>query len=72
MRLQVLETQLKDRVPCKVRFEEADLYELVDEQRSVAVDAVVAGNELPFLLVGDKLVCAGGLDIESLVLALQE
>jgi hypothetical protein len=71
MRLQVLEAQLKSRVPCSVRFEESDLYGLVADQRTVATDAVVAGKDLPFVLIGDMLVCNGGFDVESIALALQ-
>ncbi len=48
-----------------------DLYSLEGTERDEALDAVVAGDPSPFVLVGGHLVCTGNVDaprvLESLV-----
>jgi hypothetical protein len=53
-----------------VRFEETDLYQLNGIQRAAAINALVSGAALPFVIVDDRVVCAGGLDLEVLATAL--
>lgn len=65
-RLQVLETQLRRRLARPVWVEEADLYGLQGAARHAALDALVAGNELPFVLVGDVVACSGALDADRI------
>jgi len=54
-----------------VRFEEADLYGLSGSERDVAMDALSAGKELPFVIVGETLACSGELDIVAITEVVQ-
>lgn len=49
---------------------QADLYALGDAERAVALDAIVAGVESPFVIVGDRLACSGNVDIGAVAEAL--
>ena len=62
---------MNETVNGAVRFEEADLYGLVDPERSVAIDALSAGKEFPFVIVGDTLACSGELDVAAISEALR-
>jgi hypothetical protein len=48
--------------------EEKSLFELADEDRHAALDAMVRhGAEPSFVLVGRELACSGGIDMQSIV-----
>jgi hypothetical protein len=53
-----------------VRFEETDLNQLSGLQRAAAINALVSGAALPFVIVGERVVCAGSLDLEVVAAAL--
>lgn len=61
-RLQVLEAQL-NRIRSGVQVAEADLLELLGQDREAAIDALSAGEEFPFVIVGGAVVCSGSLDV---------
>jgi hypothetical protein len=48
-----------------------DLYSLEGTERDEAIDAVVAGEESPFVLIDGHLACTGGLDLDAILGALQ-
>jgi hypothetical protein len=51
--------------------EEADLFGLVGGERASAIEAIAAGRDMPFVLVADRVVCAGDLDVELIAAALR-
>jgi len=55
-----------------VRFEETDLYQLNGLQRTAAINALVSGAALPFVIVEDRIVCTGGLDLDVIATALAQ
>lgn len=55
-----------ERFALDVRFEQADLYGLVGGERDSAIDAITAGLDMPLVLVTDKVICAGDLDIDRI------
>ncbi len=55
-----------------VRFEETDLYQLNGVQRAAAITALVSGAALPFIIVDERVVCAGSLDLEAVATALMQ
>ena len=63
---------MNDITSASVRFEEADLYALVGPERDAAIDALSAGKEFPFVIIGETLACAGGLDIKAIVEAVEQ
>jgi hypothetical protein len=46
---------------------EVDLYSLEGADRDAALDAVVAGEPSPFVLIDGRLVCAGAIDSEAIL-----
>lgn len=62
---------MKERFAVDVRFEEVDLYGLVDGERDAAIDAITSGLEMPLVIVADKVVYAGNLDVDRIADALQ-
>ena len=55
-----------------MRFEETDLYQLNGMQRAAAINALVSGAALPFIIVGERVVCTGSLDLEVIAAALAQ
>lgn len=55
-----------------MRFEETDLYQLNGLQRTAAINALVSGAALPFVIVEDRIVCTGGLDLDVIATALAQ
>jgi len=49
---------------------DTDLYSLEGAERDAALDAVVAGEPSPFVLVGGRLVCTGVVEIDAVIAAL--
>jgi hypothetical protein len=62
---------LRERFAFEVRFEEVDLYGLVAAERDSAIDAITAGLDMPYVLVADKVICAGDLEIDRIADALR-
>ena len=54
------------RFDCAFRFVEADLFRLDEPQRSAAFAALTSGDSLPFVILGDEVVCTGGLDVDAI------
>jgi hypothetical protein len=50
--------------------ENADLYALEGAERDLALDAMVAGEPSPYVLVGGRLVCTGSVDVPVVLEAL--
>jgi hypothetical protein len=53
-------------VDTSVRVEGVDLLGLVGLEREAAIDALAAGSELPLVIVGGTVVCAGEIDITAI------
>ena len=47
-----------------------DLYSLTGADRDAALDAVVAGEPSPFVLLDGRLVCTGTVDVPAVLAAL--
>ena len=62
---------MRERFAFDVRFEEEDLYGLAGGARDSAIDAITAGLDMPYVLVADKVICAGDLDIDRIADALR-
>ncbi len=71
-RLHVMEVQLNERVAQPVLVVESGLYHLAGADRDVAIDALVGGAELPLVLVGDRVACAGSFDLDAIHAAICE
>ena len=50
---------------------EVELDQLLGAQREAAFDAVVEGAPSPFVLVGDRLVCTGSVDVAVVIGAIE-
>jgi hypothetical protein len=44
---------------------------LVAAERDSAIDAITAGLDMPYVLLADKVICAGDLDIDRIADALR-
>lgn len=53
-----------------MRLEETDLYQLNGIERAAAINALVSGAALPFIIVDERVVCTGSLDLEVVATAL--
>ncbi len=62
---------MRERFAFDVRFEEVDLYGLAGGARDSAIDAITAGLDMPYVLVADKVICSGDLDIDRIADALR-
>lgn len=66
-----LRVELGDRFERAPAVVSVDLYGLdPGPELDAALDAVVAGESSPFVLVGGRVVCIGKVDIDSVVAAL--
>ena len=54
-----------------VRLKEVGLYELIGAERDAVLDALTSGEELPYVLVADKVVCTGGFNLARIADSLQ-
>jgi hypothetical protein len=70
LQVERLKKQLADHFGYGFSVVSTDLYGLEDGERNVAIDAVVAGKQSPFVLVGDQLVCAGSVELPAILEAL--
>lgn len=63
----VLRRELEARRFGALPVEVVDLYSLTGIERDVALDAVVAGEPSPLVLVGGRLACAGSVDVDAVL-----
>ena len=68
MRLQVLESYLRER-GIEARIVEVDLGDLAEEERTAVIDRMVAGSDLPMVLVQGRVACADGVDLRAIAAA---
>lgn len=66
-----MEAQVNGMTDIPVRIEEADLYGLLGPERDAAIDALSNSKEFPFVIVGDRLACAGALDADAIAQAVE-
>ena len=62
---------MREHFAFDVHFEQADLFGLIGGERDAAIDAITAGLEMPYVLIGDEVVCAGDLDADRIAAALR-
>jgi len=65
-----LKVQLADRDLGAASVDEVDLYSLREADRDAALDALVAGEPSPFVLIDGRLVCSGSIVLADVVAAL--
>lgn len=65
-----LKRQLADHLKFDFSVVSADLNGLDDSERTAAIDAVVAGEPSPFVLVDGRVVCAGSIEVPAILEAL--
>lgn len=65
-----LRVALAARGGAPVLIESVDLVGLEETERAPVLDAMVAGDESPFVVVGGRLVCTGSVDVERVLDAL--
>lgn len=65
-----LERELSARLGRGFAVYEVELQQLIGAPRDVAFDAVVAGKPSPFVIVGDRLICAGAIDVDAVLEAM--
>ena len=66
-----LERELRERIGDGVELYEVELEQLLGAQREAAFDAVVAGEPSPFVLIGERLVCTGSVDVAAVMAAVE-
>ena len=65
MRLQVLESYLRER-GIEADVTEVELGDLVEDERTAVIDRMVAGCDLPMVLVEGRVACADGVDLRAI------
>lgn len=45
----------------------AEIYQLTPGESTVVIDEMVAGSEFPMVVVGDRVVCTGGVDLQAVL-----
>lgn len=45
----------------------AEIYQLLPEETTAVIDEMVAGSQFPMVLVGDRVVCTGGVDLQVII-----
>ena len=65
-----LRRELAARFDGRYRVLDTDLYSLEGAERDAALDAVVAGEPSPFVLLDGRLVCTGAVELEAVLVAL--
>jgi hypothetical protein len=66
-----LERELHERIGDGFALYEVDLEQLLGAQREAAFDAIVAGEPSPFVLIGERLVCTGSVDVAAVISAIE-
>jgi hypothetical protein len=67
-----LEQALYERLGGGFAVYEVELQQLTGAPRDVAFDAVVAGEASPFVIVGDRLVCTGSVEVATVLDAIEQ
>ena len=67
-----LRRELASRFEGGFRVLSTDLYSLEGAERDAALDAVVAGEPSPFVLMDGRMVCVGAVEIDAVLAALSE
>ena len=67
-----LEQELHERIGDGFALYEVELEQLLGAQREAAFDAVVAGEPSPFVLIGERLVCTGSVDVAAVIAAVEQ
>ena len=65
-----LKLQLADNRLGAVSVDEVDLYSLTGAERDAALDALVAGEPSPLVLIDGRLVCSGSIALPDVLAAL--
>lgn len=65
-----LNRELVARLGDGFQAREVDLYSLEGAEREIALDALVAGEASPFVLVNERLVCTGTVGLSAVLDAL--
>jgi len=67
MQIENLRRELTSRLGEGYCVEDTDLYSLQGVERDAALDAVVAGEPSPFVLIDGELVCMGAVEVDAVV-----
>lgn len=70
LQIERLRRELEAQLGGGFRILTADLYSLEGAERDAALDAVVAGDPSPFVLVHGKLACTGAVEVHAVLEAL--
>jgi len=65
-----LEHALAERSACGISVVSVDLLGLEECERHAALDAIVADEPSPYVILGGRLVCAGSVDVAAVLAAL--
>lgn len=65
--LQVLESELRSANERPVTIISTDVYGVQGDARHAALDALIEGKTLPYVIVDGALVCTGGIDVAATV-----
>jgi hypothetical protein len=70
LQVEYLKRQLADHHVLDFSVVSTDLQGLDDIERNAAIDAVVAGEPSPFVLVNGRVACAGSIELPAILEAL--
>ena len=65
--LQVLESELASANERPITIISTDVYGVQGDVRHAALDALIEGATLPYVIVDGTLVCTGGIDVSATV-----
>jgi hypothetical protein len=63
--LQVLESELASASERPIAIISTDVYGVQGDARHAALDALIGGATLPYVIVNGALVCTGGIDVAA-------
>lgn len=70
VQIERLRRELGSRFGDRCQVLDTDFYSLEGSERDAALDAVVLGEPSPFVLMDDRLVCTGAVQIDAVLAAL--
>jgi len=70
VQIQHLRREIANRPGADVPVLSVDLYSLEGDERHAAIDAMVAGEASPFVLLDGRVLCAGSVEIAMVLEAL--
>jgi hypothetical protein len=70
LQIERLERELVERLGSGVSVVNIDLYDLAGAERDAALDAVVAGEPSPYVLMDGRLLCTGAVEVPAVLEAL--